>query len=131
MFAAAGTLYVYPIHSRYCMNVVTEEEGRGAAVLIRGVEPECGTASMWNNRHTSVAPLTMVRRDLQTLTQGPGRLCEAFQVDRELDGAFLPEGHQIWIEQETHAVNARKFTIRQDNSHRYLFRPGPTSTILR
>ena len=39
MFEAAGTLYVYPIHAKYCLNVVTEPKGLGAAVLIRALQP--------------------------------------------------------------------------------------------
>ena len=31
MFARPGTLYVYCIHACWCMNVVSEAEGRGAA----------------------------------------------------------------------------------------------------
>jgi len=45
MFGPPGTLYVYPIHAKYCMNIVTEREGRGAAVLIRAIEPTDGSAA--------------------------------------------------------------------------------------
>ena len=30
MFGRAGTLYVYPIHAKYCMNVVTDLPGKGS-----------------------------------------------------------------------------------------------------
>jgi DNA-3-methyladenine glycosylase len=113
MFAPAGTLYVYPIHSRYCMNIVTEREGLGAAVLIRAVEPELGTAAMWSHRHASETPLPMSRREMQTLTQGPGRLCEAFGVNRRLDGASLSDNQQIWLEEASPSAKARKFTTRR------------------
>ncbi|MFK7738135.1 MAG: DNA-3-methyladenine glycosylase [Pirellulaceae bacterium] len=113
MFATPGTLYVYPIHSRHCLNVVTELEGRGAAVLIRAVEPESGITAMWNQRHSTEAPQPMTKRDLQTLTQGPGRLCEAFQVDRGIDGDFLPGSQRIWIEQATALLRTHKFATRK------------------
>ncbi len=35
MFGSGGFAYVYPIHAKYCFNVVTEIAGRPSAVLIR------------------------------------------------------------------------------------------------
>lgn len=50
MFLQPGTLYVYPIHTRHCMNVVAEAKGRGAAVLLRAAEPYQGENQMWRAR---------------------------------------------------------------------------------
>jgi DNA-3-methyladenine glycosylase len=88
MFGPAGHLYVYPIHSRHCMNVVTERAGSPSAVLLRAVEPVAGVAFMQSCRG---------RELLTELTRGPGRLCEAFAVDRKLDGHDLTRGKEIWI----------------------------------
>ena len=46
MFGPPGTLYVYPIHAKYCMNAVTESDGTGSAVLIRAMEPVWGIDRM-------------------------------------------------------------------------------------
>ena len=80
MFGPPGTLYVYPIHAKHCMNAVTEEQGRGSAVLIRAVEPIWGIDVMQANRGLE---------DLRRLTRGPAMLCQALQIDREDDGKDL------------------------------------------
>lgn len=88
MFGPPGRLYVYSIHARYCMNAVTEGRNTASAVLIRAVEPVAGIAIMQNRRR---------KTELLELTRGPARLCEAFGVDRELDGWNLALGVRIWI----------------------------------
>lgn len=95
MFQSAGTLYVYPIHAKFCMNVVTEPEGIGAAVLIRAIEPVDGIDRMRALRGNSLS-----------LTTGPARLCQAMAVDRAFDGENLVDSQRIWIEEtspEKHA----------------------------
>ena len=62
MFGRAGTLYVYPIHAKYCLNAVTESDGVGCAVLIRAIEPVWGVEAMQENRGVE---------DLRRLTRGP------------------------------------------------------------
>jgi len=88
MFGRAGLLYVYPIHGRYCLNAVTETRGVASAVLIRAVQPVLGIELMLLRRQSS----------LIDLARGPARLCEAFAVDRQLDGWDLTRGRRIWIE---------------------------------
>ena len=66
MFEAAGTLYVYPIHAKYCLNVVTESKGLGAAVLIRALQPIEGLSLMFAHRG-----LTNPTEPPSRLTTGP------------------------------------------------------------
>jgi DNA-3-methyladenine glycosylase len=62
MFGPPGYAYIYLIYGmHHCMNVVTEADGTGAAVLLRALEP---IANLSDN------------------TNGPGRLCKAMGVDR-------------------------------------------------
>ena len=89
MFGRAGLLYVYPIHGRHCLNAVTESRGIASAVLIRAVRPVHGIELMQQRRQCAHSDLA----------RGPGRLCEAFAVDRRLDGWDLTRGTRIWIEQ--------------------------------
>ena len=96
MFGRAGLLYVYPIHGRYCLNAVTESRGMASAVLIRSVIPLDGLDLIQKRRGTS----------LLDLARGPARLCEAFAVDRRLDGWDLTRGTRIWIEQPDDSSDA-------------------------
>ncbi len=81
MYGPPGHAYVYQIYGvHYCLNLVTEPEGRPAAVLIRALEPLEGLEVMRARRGG--------RPDLP-LTSGPGRLCQALSIDRRLDGADL------------------------------------------
>ncbi len=88
MFGPPGRAYVYPIHSRYCLNAVTQATGTPSAVLIRAVEPLEGIELMRVRRR---------RHELRELTRGPGRLCEAFDIDRRLDHWDLTVPRRLWI----------------------------------
>ncbi len=88
MFGPPGFLYVYSIHSRYCMNAVTEEEHKPTAVLIRACEPLFGVELMQRRRG---------KERLTDLTTGPARLCESLAIDRRWNGWDLTHGKEIWI----------------------------------
>ena len=98
MFQSPGTLYVYPIHAKYCLNVVTEPMGVGAAVLIRALEPTEGIETMMRVRGTESPKL---------LTTGPARLCQALMVDRACDGVNLISSSEVWIEKSPRFVAER------------------------
>jgi DNA-3-methyladenine glycosylase len=84
LFAAPGQGYVYLIYGmHWLLNVVTEPEGTGGAVLVRAVEPLAGTARMRRNRGPD-------RADVE-LTNGPGKLTEAFGIDDAFHGVALTE----------------------------------------
>ncbi len=89
MFGRPGRAYVYAIHSRYCMNAVTQSQGIGSAVLIRAVEPVQGLPLMQERRKGCA---------VTNLTCGPARLCEAFAIDRDNDSLLLSPANGLWIE---------------------------------
>jgi len=88
MFGPPGTLYVYPIHAKYCMNAVTESTGMGSAVLIRAIEPVWGVELMRIHRGYD---------DPRRLTRGPAMLCQALKIDRGCDGLDLTRTRPVTI----------------------------------
>ncbi|RTZ44549.1 DNA-3-methyladenine glycosylase [Candidimonas sp. SYP-B2681] len=72
MFGPPGYAYVYLIYGiHHCMNIVTEPDGTGAAVLLRALEPVA---------------------NISVNTNGPGRLCKAMGIDRSNYGHDLCSG---------------------------------------
>jgi DNA-3-methyladenine glycosylase len=89
MFGPAGFAYVYLIYGmHHCLNVVTETEGYPAAVLIRAVEPVAGIEVMRARRGIL---------DVRHLTNGPGKVCQAFAIDRSLNGTDMC-GDTLYVE---------------------------------
>lgn len=87
MFGPPGRAYVYRIHRSFCLNVVTGPPGRGEAVLIRAVEPVEGIELMASARHRStVGARAPSSKDL---VNGPGKLCQALEIDLAFDGVDL------------------------------------------
>lgn len=81
MFGPAGHLYVYFTYGmHFCCNVVAGPTGYGAAVLIRAVEPLAGAEVMQTLRHG---------RTGKELTNGPAKFCQAFGIQRTLNGHNL------------------------------------------
>ena len=111
MFGPAGLAYVYLVYGmHYCLNVVTEEAGRPAALLVRAVEPLAGIgeirrarlewltdrASRATGRGTSLEPARLERAGERiaeladaSLASGPGLVCAAFSIGRSDDGTDL------------------------------------------
>jgi len=74
MFGEPGHAYVFFVYGMHWhFNVVTTRSGAPHAVLIRAVEPVEGRALMARRR--GVDP------DQPVLTNGPGKLCQAFAID--------------------------------------------------
>lgn len=88
MFGPPGVAYVYLVYGmHHCLNVVTEPDGRPAAVLIRAVEPLDGVEAMRAAREERRA--TAVRTPDARLAAGPGLVAAAFDIDRSCTGLDL------------------------------------------
>lgn len=112
MYLAGGHLYVYFTYGmHWCANVVTQEQDIAEAVLLRAGEPVEGIDWIRSNR-------PRVRSELD-LTSGPGRLCQALAIDRELDGASLA-GRQVRLTARAAPIEEDEIAISQrvgiDNS---------------
>ncbi len=88
MYMSGGYAYVYFTYGmHYCFNVVTAGSEEPEAVLIRALEPIEGISTMKKNRF---------QKDIKNLTNGPAKLCQAFGIDRKLNGADL-KGDDLYI----------------------------------
>ncbi len=80
-----GQAYVYRIYGmHWCLNAVTLPDGIGSAVLLRAVEPLGDLTLLQRRRPTA--------RRARDLTNGPGKLCAAYDITSGVDGTSLQRG---------------------------------------
>jgi len=91
MFGEAGFWYIYLIYGMYyCLNIVTEHKNYPAAILLRAVKPISGLKP-------------------EIKTDGPGKLCRAFKIDKSLNGkAAFAKNCQLWIEDRGIKISPRQ-----------------------
>jgi DNA-3-methyladenine glycosylase len=80
MWGEPGTSFIYNVHKYWMFNVVAHEANEIGAVLVRAVEPVRGIALMKAHRPVD---------KLVELTNGPGKLTTALQIDKTLNGTPL------------------------------------------
>jgi DNA-3-methyladenine glycosylase len=90
-YAEGGHVYVFFVYGMYYqLNLVTGRVDDPHVVLIRAVEPVDGIEIMRERRGEM--------KD-KNLTSGPGKLCIALGITRELNGEDLVESPRIWVEE--------------------------------
>jgi DNA-3-methyladenine glycosylase len=98
MYHSGGTAYVYFVYGMYNQfNAVTNVQDIPHAVLIRALEPVEGIAIMRRRRRG---------QSDHNLTNGPGKLCIALGIDRNLDRADL-SGDRVWLEEGVHLPRSK------------------------
>ena len=81
LFGPPGSWYVYLSYGmHWCANLVCQKVGLASAVLLRALEPMEGLDIMRHRRGR------VLDRDL---CSGPGKLCQALGIRRELDGTRM------------------------------------------
>jgi DNA-3-methyladenine glycosylase len=81
LFGPPACAYVYLSYGlHWCLNFVCREEGHGAGVLLRALEPLAGIDLMRERRGVE---------DIRLLCAGPGRLGQALGITRAHDGLPL------------------------------------------
>jgi DNA-3-methyladenine glycosylase len=136
LYLPGGHAYVYLIYGmHYCLNAVTGEADEGGAVLLRAGEPVEGEERMRENRGWAREPRP------GDLAGGPGKICQALAIGRDLDGVpldrpplYITRGEPV-AEQEIvasprigvdYAGEAAQWPLRFSvRGHRHVSRPRP------
>ncbi len=90
MFGPPGHAYVYFTYGmHYLFNIVTEEEGKAGAVLIRALEPLEGIDLMIKRRPKAT---------FRNLTNGPAKLTQALDITLDLNRRDITQGRLVVID---------------------------------
>ncbi len=88
LYLTGGHAYIYLIYGiHHCFNVVTGDSTNGEAVLIRAGSAVQGLETMIRNRGLA----TPIRPG--QLAGGPGKLCSALAINRDLNAIRLDDAH--------------------------------------
>lgn len=90
LYGEKGAAYIYLIYGMYnCLNISAGPEGVPQCILIRAAEPVDGIKLMSKRRKTE---------KIRNLCSGPGKLCMAMDITRDLYGEDLISGEVLYIE---------------------------------
>lgn len=104
MYGKAGFSYVFIIYGMYyCFNVVTQKEEIPEAVLIRALEPIENLDIIGNNRFKKDYN-DLTKTQIKSLTNGPGKLCDALKINKTLNGEDLCN-NKLYIEDNDEEFN--------------------------
>ncbi|MGL6174509.1 MAG: DNA-3-methyladenine glycosylase [Cellulosilyticaceae bacterium] len=93
MFEAGGITYIYLIYGMYnCLNIVTNIKENPQAVLIRAVEPLDEEAIRMCKQYRHIKS-----NKIKDLTNGPGKLCMALDIDRSMNELDVTKPGKIYI----------------------------------
>jgi DNA-3-methyladenine glycosylase len=97
MFGPPGRAYVYRSYGiHWCLNFVCREEGHGAGVLIRAIEPLHGIDVMCERRGL---------HDVRLLCSGPGRVGQALAIEHGYNGHRLDQKpFEVFAAEHAHDV---------------------------
>lgn len=88
-YLIGGCIYIYLCYGMYWqLNITTREQGNPECVLIRALEPVEGIEKMKEARRTE---------KVVNLTNGPGKLCQALELDRSFYGLDVCHSDLIYF----------------------------------
>ena len=100
LYLSGGHIYVYLIYGMYnCLNISANKENIPHCVLIRAVEPIENIDEMSYNRF-SKSHNELSNYQKKNLTNGPGKLCKALNIDRSLSGDSVFGSHLYIIDND-------------------------------
>lgn len=91
-FVGSGRTFIYMVHGNWLLNIIAHPKGSIGGVLIRALEPIKGIETMLQNRNV---------KDIHDLTNGPGKLTEAFAITKDLnDTDVINRSSELVINEE-------------------------------
>lgn len=137
MYGEPGFSYIYLIYGMYnCFNIVVAENGNPQAVLVRALQPINCLNEMAQNRYKKDYK-DLNKKQIIGLTNGPGKLCIAMEIDRKLNGEDLC-GDTLYIEEkklkDLEIIESKRIGIEyseeaQDYLWRYYIKENPFVSI--
>ncbi len=130
LFGPPGHTYVYMIYGMYyCMNVVTEQEGCGSGVLLRGMIPLENIDMMCLNRYNKHLN-EISKTQLKNLSNGPGKLCKALNITKKENDIdlikeeiyILNDGYKNYEIEHTKRINIDYAEEAKDFMWRFLMK---------
>lgn len=115
LFHEGGVAYIYLIYGMYnCFNVISGKEDEAEGVLIRAVEPLNELDYLSNARfNKDYSELTNVQK--VSIANGPGKLCMALNIDRNLNYSKLYKKEELYIidgeEEEFEIIETKRIGI--------------------
>ena len=94
LFAEGGITYIYLIYGMYsCLNIVVNKQDIPQGVLIRAVEPMDEESISYAKQNRKIRS-----QKVQDLTNGPGKLCKALNIDKTLNARSVLIQGELWVE---------------------------------
>lgn len=86
-YLKGGHIYIYLVYGMHWQfNISTYKEGEPECVLIRAIEPINRLA------------IKNQKLKIKNLTNGPGKLCRYFKLDKSFYGEDMVKSKRIWLE---------------------------------
>lgn len=135
IFEQGGITYVYLIYGMYnCLNIVANEVGIPHCVLIRAVQPLDEESLAFCKANRSIKS-----KKVQDLTNGPGKLCKALEIDKALNEMDVTENGALYIiegEMPSQIVTDKRINIDyaeeyKDKEWRFYIKDNPFVSVLK